>query len=112
MLEMAGTDERIVAVLHDVVEDHGDVWPLDRIKSEGFSQTVLDAIDAVTHRKAAREGYFAYVARAVANLIGRRVKGGSQCGGFRAKPVVICDFSAPKPGEECWSQKGWRRECD
>lgn len=27
-----------------------------------------------------------------------------------ARPVVIGDFSAPKPHRECWSQKVWRRE--
>ncbi len=74
MLAMTDTDSRIVAVLHDVVEDHGDVWPLERIRSEGFSETVIAALDAVTHRTREGEEYFAYVARAIDNPIGRRVK--------------------------------------
>ena len=74
MLAMADTESRIVAVLHDVVEDHSPPWTLERIKSEGFSETVLEALDAVTHRKAEGEEYFAYIARAIANPIGRSVK--------------------------------------
>jgi (p)ppGpp synthase/HD superfamily hydrolase len=72
MLMMTDTDSQIVAVLHDVVEDHSPPWTIEKIRSEGFSETILEAIDAVTHRKG--EEYFAYVARAIANPIGRRVK--------------------------------------
>ena len=34
--------------------------------------------------------------------------GSTQCGGFRAKPAVISDFSATNLGGESWSQKDWR----
>jgi (p)ppGpp synthase/HD superfamily hydrolase len=60
MLAMTDTDSRIVAVLHDVVEDHSPPWTLDRIRAEGFSETVLEALDAVTHRKSEGEEYFSY----------------------------------------------------
>ena len=72
MLAMTDTDSQIVAVLHDVVEDHSPPWTLEKIRSEGFSEPVIEALDAVTHRKG--EEYFAYIARAIANPIGRRVK--------------------------------------
>ena len=36
----------------------------------------------------------------------------AQCGGLRAKPVVIDDFSAAKSGGESWSEEDWRRERD
>ena len=42
-------DEKIVAVLHDVVEDTGVT--LAELRAAGFSKTVVDAIDALTKRK-------------------------------------------------------------
>jgi (p)ppGpp synthase/HD superfamily hydrolase len=71
MLSLATTDERIVAALHDVVEDCPG-WDFARLREEGFSDTVLAALDAVTNR--AGEDYDAFVARAAADPIGRRVK--------------------------------------
>ena len=70
MLGMQTEEERIVAVLHDVVEDCD--WSLDDLRAEGFSPAVLRAIDSVTKRKG--EDYEAFVARAAADPIGRRVK--------------------------------------
>jgi (p)ppGpp synthase/HD superfamily hydrolase len=71
MLSLKSNEERIVAVLHDVVEDaHG--WSLDRLREEGFSEEIVAAIDSVTKRKG--EDYDAFVRRAAANPIGRRVK--------------------------------------
>jgi len=49
MLRMHPGPERIVAVLHDVVED-SDVT-LELLEAEGFSQEVLSAVDALTKRK-------------------------------------------------------------
>jgi (p)ppGpp synthase/HD superfamily hydrolase len=71
MLAMSDKNERIVGVLHDVVEDC-DGWTLDRVRSEGFSEEVVEALDAVTMR--AGEEYFSFVRRAAANPIGRKVK--------------------------------------
>ena len=71
MFDLRSEDERIVGVLHDVVEDC-EGWSFDRLKSEGFSSTVLDALDSVTKRTG--EDYMAFVQRAGANPIGRSVK--------------------------------------
>jgi (p)ppGpp synthase/HD superfamily hydrolase len=71
MLSCATEDQRIVAVLHDVVEDCPG-WTFERLRQEGFSNTVLAALDSVTHREG--EAYDAFVERAAANPIGRRVK--------------------------------------
>jgi (p)ppGpp synthase/HD superfamily hydrolase len=71
MLSCATSDERIVGVLHDVVEDCPG-WTFDRLRQEGFSDRVLAALDSVTVR--AGESYEAFVERAAANPIGRRVK--------------------------------------
>jgi (p)ppGpp synthase/HD superfamily hydrolase len=70
MLRLASVEERIAAVLHDVVEDCG--WTLERLRAEGFSDRVIAAIDALTRRPA--ETYEQFVLRAAANPIARRVK--------------------------------------
>src|SRR5262245_25989561 len=68
MLKMTADQERIVGVLHDVVED--SIWTLARLRQEGFGDTILDAIDAVTRRSG--EDYDQFVARAAQNPIGLR----------------------------------------
>lgn len=70
MLSLATEEERIVGVLHDVVEDSD--WTFDLLRRQGFSDTVVDALKSVT--AAGGESYEAFVARAGANPIGRRVK--------------------------------------
>ncbi|MHC8362419.1 HD domain-containing protein [Pseudomonas sp. LS2P72] len=70
MLRVATLEERIVAVLHDVVEDCG--ISLDDLRKEGFSEVVLTAIESIT--KVPGESYEAFVERAAQNPIGRVVK--------------------------------------
>ena len=70
MLRVNTLEERIVAVLHDVVEDCGVSF--DDLRKEGFSETVLMAIASVT--KVPGESYEAFVERAAQNPIGRVVK--------------------------------------
>lgn len=70
MLSLDTTDDQIVGVLHDVVED--TEVTLDRLRADGFSEPILAALDSVTKREG--EGYPAFVLRAAANPIGRKVK--------------------------------------
>jgi (p)ppGpp synthase/HD superfamily hydrolase len=70
MLQMEKTDDRIVAVLHDVVEDTD--WSLERLRAEGFSTVVIEAIDSVTRRQ--DEDYDEFILRTTKNSIGSRVK--------------------------------------
>ena len=63
---------RIVAVLHDVVEDW-EGWTFERLREEGFSPAVIKALESVTKRDDG-EDYMAFIARAGASEIGRRVK--------------------------------------
>jgi len=70
MLRLEGMEERIVAVLHDVVEDSD--WTLERLRNEGFSEIILQAIDAVSRRP--DEDYNEFIVRASKNSIGSRVK--------------------------------------
>ena len=75
MFRLSSKDERIVGILHDVVED-GEV-SFEDLKEMGFSPAVTDALKAVTKRpdeEGSDEGYQAFVARAGANLIARKVK--------------------------------------
>ena len=70
MLKVTTLEERIVAVLHDVVEDC-DI-SLEELRQEGFSETVLTAIASVT--RVDGETYEDFIARAAQNPIGRVVK--------------------------------------
>lgn len=64
-------EARIVAVLHDVVEDCPD-WSFGRLRECGLPEPLLAALDCVTKR--AGEDYMAFIARAASNPIARRVK--------------------------------------
>lgn len=72
MLSMPQDDEagRIVAVLHDVVED--TVVNLDRLRLFGFATDVVDAVDAISKRDG--ETNRDYWTRCKANPIAARVK--------------------------------------
>jgi (p)ppGpp synthase/HD superfamily hydrolase len=70
MLKLSTPDDRIVAVLHDVVEKAG--WSIERLRLEGFSSAVLDAVSALT--KSTDEEFYDHVKRASQNKIGRIVK--------------------------------------
>lgn len=70
MLALETEEERIVGVLHDVVEDSD--WTFDALRGEGFSAEIVEALESVTKREG--EAYEAFVVRAGANPIGRAVK--------------------------------------
>ncbi|MGV3709508.1 MAG: HD domain-containing protein [Gemmatimonas sp.] len=70
MQRVSTNDARIVAVLHDVVED--TPWTLQQLSAEGFSSAIVDAVDALTRRE--HESYDAFVIRAGKNAIARSVK--------------------------------------
>ena len=63
-------DEKIVALLHDTIEDT-DVTA-EYLLCEGFPQYIVDAVLSVTKRDG--ESYEEFVARAKGNPIGRQVK--------------------------------------
>ena len=70
MLAMENDLERIVAVLHDVVED-SDIT-LEDLRAEGFSDDALAAIDALSKREG--ESKMDAAARAKRNPLALRVK--------------------------------------
>lgn len=71
MDQVDSIDEKIVGILHDVVEKNPQ-WSLRRLEGEGFQSTIIEAVDAMTRR--AGESYEDLVSRAAANPIGRAVK--------------------------------------
>lgn len=84
MLALTDPVARIVAVLHDVVED-GKGWSFERLAHEGFSPVVIEAVRAVTKQaeeeapkdasaEQKREAYLRFVRRAAQHPIGRLVK--------------------------------------
>lgn len=60
MLMLESDEERIVGVLHDVVEESGVT--LDRLRELGYSERVVKAIDLLTWRKN-QESYEGYIGR-------------------------------------------------
>ncbi len=63
-------EEKIVAVLHDVIENTS--WTREKLEKERFPRDLLDALDGVTIRKG--EHYSTAIRRAASNPIARRVK--------------------------------------
>lgn len=70
MLRVSGHEERVSAVLHDVVED--SEITLEALREEGFSAAVLEAIEALTKRPGETRVQAAH--RAASNDIARVVK--------------------------------------
>ena len=70
MFRMQTDAERMAAVLHDVVED--SEWTLDDLRARGFSDEVVEAVDALSRREG--ESYEDFVERAARHPVARRVK--------------------------------------
>lgn len=74
MLRMTTEEDRIAAVLHDVIEDCG-VTP-EVLLAEGFAPAVVDAISSLTKLTidGQEEPYDGFIRRVAMNPIARRVK--------------------------------------
>jgi (p)ppGpp synthase/HD superfamily hydrolase len=70
MMAVKSDSEKIVAVLHDVVEDTPTTF--QELRDEGFSDEVLDALQLVTHDS--EDTYEQYIAKIQTNPIARAVK--------------------------------------
>lgn len=70
MFRLESETEKIVGVLHDVVED--TQYTRDDLRKMGYSETILQALDGVTKREG--ESYADFVLRAKANPVARKVK--------------------------------------
>jgi (p)ppGpp synthase/HD superfamily hydrolase len=70
MLSVDTPEARMAAVLHDVVED--TAVTLEQLRDEGFPDSVLAAVEALTKRDG--EDYEAFIRRVAPNPIARKVK--------------------------------------
>ncbi|MCY6372639.1 GTP pyrophosphokinase [Clostridium ganghwense] len=70
MTKMNDDISRIVAVLHDTVEDTDITF--EYLRKEGFSEEIVNAINSVTRRE--NETYMEFVSRCKQNAIGKKVK--------------------------------------
>jgi (p)ppGpp synthase/HD superfamily hydrolase len=70
MMRLETETERMVAVLHDVVED--SPWTLERLRGLGYPEEVLGALDCLTKREG--ETYEAFIERVLPHPLARRVK--------------------------------------
>jgi (p)ppGpp synthase/HD superfamily hydrolase len=70
MLRMKTNDERIVALLHDVVED--TEYTVEDLRKAGYSQKILRSLDYLTKRDG--EEYDQFIKRVKRNPLARKVK--------------------------------------
>lgn len=70
MMKCEKIEEKIVAILHDVIED--TEITLEDLRKEGFPSNILDGIDGVTRKD--DETYFQFIERAKLNKLSRIVK--------------------------------------
>lgn len=85
MSRVENHEARIVAILHDVVEDTSVT--LDDLRQAGFSAEVLAAVQCVTHRK--DEPYADYVVGCKHNPIARQVKLGDLADNCRLDRTIL-----------------------
>ena len=72
VMEMGKTeDEKIVGVLHDVIEDTG--WTFEMLEAEGFSREVIEALKCVT-KLSENENYDEFIERVKKNPLAVAVK--------------------------------------
>jgi (p)ppGpp synthase/HD superfamily hydrolase len=64
-------EEKIVGLLHDVVED--TEWTFEALENEGFSKQVIDALKCVT-KTSEDEDYELFIQRVARNPLAIRVK--------------------------------------
>ena len=73
VMEMGKTmEEKIVGVLHDVVEDAAE-WSFERLEQEGFAPEIIEALRCVTKRSE-DEPYDKFIARVKINKLAVAVK--------------------------------------
>ena len=71
MMRCETDEEKIVAILHDVVEDTD--WTFEALREEGFTETIIEALKTVT-KHSEDEDYDEFIQRSLKNEIGRKVK--------------------------------------
>ena len=70
--KLDGENEVCTALLHDVIEDHGDKYSFEYLKKEGFNKEIIEALRLLTHKK--EIPYMEYIAKISKNDIAKVVK--------------------------------------
>lgn len=70
--KVEGENETCVALLHDVIEDHGDKYSFEYLENEGFNKEIIDALKLLTHKKDVP--YMDYIVEISKNNIAKKVK--------------------------------------
>ncbi len=70
MFRLEGENERIVGVLHDVVEDTPITF--EQLREMGYNEEVIEGLDGVTRRE--NETYEQFIERSQQNMLSCRVK--------------------------------------
>jgi hypothetical protein len=96
-------EQKIVALLHDVVEDTN--WTFDDLRSEGFSESVIDALRLLTHDDGSP--YEEYIERLSCNPLASDVKISDLTDNMEIKRI-------PEPSEKDFARlqkyhRAWRR---
>ena len=86
-------EEKIVGVLHDVVEDTD--WTFERLADEGFSPIILDALRCVT-KLSENEPYDHFISRVQANPLAIAVGGDSDTIGAIVGAIAEAIWGVPE----------------
>ena len=70
LIKAKSNEERIIAVLHDVIEKSN--ISLADLKNKGFDQNIISSIDSLSRRKS--ESYVDYIGRLMQNRISVKIK--------------------------------------
>ena len=70
--QMDDEESTCTALLHDVIEDHGDRYSFEDLAQAGFPESVIHALRLLTHDD--NVPYMDYVRRLVKDPIARKVK--------------------------------------
>ena len=70
LIKAKSNEERIIAVLHDVIEKTN--ISLADLKNKGFDQNIISSIDSLSRRKS--ESYIDYIGRLMQNRISVKIK--------------------------------------
>ena len=70
LIKAKSNEERIIAILHDVVEKTN--ISLADLKNKGFDQNIISSIDSLSRRRG--ESYVDYIGRLIQNRISVKIK--------------------------------------
>ncbi len=102
-MSLESEEQKIVALLHDVVEDTD--WTFEDLVREGFSESVIEALRLLTHTDGSL--YEDYIERLASNSLAKAVK--------KADLADNMDFKRiPEPTERDFARlqkyhRAWRR---